>query len=143
MAIQDVDPLKQKMEFTYQPQKENNFYFIDPQFLFLRKQNPFVSTVRNTDIDFGCNQQYTLTLRLTVPSFCQIEYLPKNIIVRTPDSGFVYKRFSSTDSSTIYFTQAFEINRSIFEKGEYPGVQEFFKRMYGLMAEEIILKKKK
>ena len=46
------------------------------------------------------------------------------------------------DSSTIYFTQSFEINRSIFGKEEYLGVQEFFKRIYALMAEEIVLKKK-
>jgi len=49
----------------------------------------------------------------------------------------------SSDSTHIYCTQNFEIKRSVFDKEEYPGVLEFFNKVYPLMTEEIVLKKKK
>jgi hypothetical protein len=46
------------------------------------------------------------------------------------------------DTSGIFMSQTFEIKRSIFGKEEYAHVQEFFKRVYAMKAEEIIFKKK-
>jgi hypothetical protein len=40
-------------------------------------------------------------------------------------------------------TEIYQITRPIFSKEEYSSVQDFFKRMYALRGEEIILKKKK
>ncbi len=80
---------------------------------------------------------------MSFPANYQIDHMPKNIIVRAPDSSFFYKRRAYTDSTQIYFTQTFEIKRSIFDKEEYPGIKEFFDRVFALMNEEIVLKKKK
>jgi hypothetical protein len=134
----------QKIEFTYEAQKTGDFYFINPRFLTQEKENPFKKAIRLSDIDFGCNQEIFLALQISIPVTYQIDYLPKNIIVRAPDSSFFYKRRTYTDSTTqIYFTQTFEIKRSIFDKEEYAGIKEFFDRVYALMEEEIVLKKKK
>ncbi len=135
--------LVQKIEFQYEPQRTNDFFFINPQFLTSKKENPFSKATRNSEIDFGCNQELILTLQMSFPANYQIDHMPKNIIVRAPDSSFFYKRRAYTDSTQIYFTQTFEIKRSIFDKEEYPGIKEFFDRVFALMNEEIVLKKKK
>ena len=119
------------------------FIFFSPQFLSSIKRNPFINSFRNTDIDFGCNQLLTLSITLNIPSSYQVESLPKSITVRAPDSSFFFRRISSSDSVRVFFTQTFEIKRPLFGKEEYAALQEFFKRIYALMAEEIILKKKK
>ena len=139
----DDNPVIQKIDFNYHPQKTDNFYFIRPQFLFEKKKNPFKNDNRKTDIDFGSNQQLTITLSIDIPPSYQIEFLPTSTIVRAPDSSFLFKQICTTDSSSIYFKQSFEIKRSVFYREEYAAVQEFFKRIYALMEEEIILKKKK
>lgn len=138
----DADPLQEDIEFSFAPQQTDKFYFINPDFFSSDKNNPFLSNSRNTDIDFGCNQKLALTLLISVPRSFEIESVPKNLTVRAPDSSFFFQRFTSVDTSGIFMSQTFEIKRSIFGKEEYAYVQEFFKRVYAMKAEEIILRKK-
>lgn len=139
----DREPLIETVEFTYELQQSDNFYFIAPQFLFSKRENPFIKEKRNTDIDFGCNQKLVFNIALMIPDSFEVDHLPKNTLVRAPDSSFSFKRMVSASGNSISFLQVFEVKRPVFEKGEYPGIQEFFKRMHALMAEEIVLKKKK
>ena len=137
------EPLVQKIYFTCEPQNSNNFYFINPQILSSPKENPFIKQIRNTDIDFGCNQRHTLVLELEIPDSFEVDHLPGNIIVRAPDSSFFYKRIYTSDSVHIHLSQTFEIDQPIFNKEDYKSVQEFFEKAYHLMSEEIILRKRK
>ena len=137
------DPLFETIDFTYELQNTNEFYFINSQLFIQKNQNPFLAEKRNTDIDLGCNQLYMSTMQIDLQGRYEVEHLPKNIVLRAPDSSFFYKAVYSNDAKNIFISQTFEIKRAIFSTKEYPGVQDFFKRMYGLMAEEIILKKKK
>lgn len=142
-AEDDTEPLTQNIKFSYEPQSSGDFFFINPQFLFLKKDNPFIKDTRNTDIDFGSNQQFSFSFMLIIPDTYQIEQLPQNMFVRAPDTSFFFKRIFSSDSTHILLKQTFEIKRSFFDKQDYPAIKEFFTRAYALMAEEIVLKKKK
>ena len=139
----DGEPLVQTIEFDYETQQTDDFYFISPQLLTVKKTNPFILDKRNTDIDFGCNQETQLNMHLEIPEPFSVEHLPPNIVVRSPDSSLTFTRIAYSDRSNISFSQSLEITRSIFDKKEYAGVYEFFNRIQSLMAEEIILKKKK
>lgn len=55
----------------------------------------------------------------------------------------MYKRIVTYDSIRVSYYQSFEIREPLFYKEDYLGVKEFFDRVYALMAEEIVLKKKK
>jgi hypothetical protein len=136
------DPLFETVKFEYEPQNTNEFYFINPLLLSQKIKNPFIADKRNTDIDLGCNQLFILAMRIDLPAGFTVDYLPKNITVRAPDSSLFYKSVYSSDAKSISVSQTFEIKRAIFSKDEYSGLREFFNRIYGLMAEEIILKKK-
>jgi hypothetical protein len=139
----DSKPLLQKTEFIYEPQQTGDFYFINPQFFSSKRENPFVKESRNTDIDFGCKQELTLKLNLSIPATFQVDFNPKSIIVRSPDTSFIFKRTVFSDADGISLQQTFEIKKPVFYKEEYTGVLEFFNKVYALMNEEIILKKKK
>lgn len=142
-ADNNSKPLEQKTEFTYEPPGTGDFYFINPQFLSSKKENPFVKDSRHTDIDFGCNQEIKLNLTLSFPATFEVDHLPKGIIVRAPDSSFLFRRYSFSDSMGITIQQIFEIKQPVFYRDVYPGIQEFFERVYALMSEEIVLKRKK
>jgi hypothetical protein len=139
----DGEPLVQTIEFDYETQQSDEFYFISPQLLAVKKTNPFVLDKRNTDIDFGCNQETQLNMHLEIPEPFTVEHLPPNIVVRSPDSSLTFTRIAYADRSNISFSQKLEIRRPIFDKKEYAGVYDFFNRIQSLMTEEIILKKKK
>jgi hypothetical protein len=110
---------------------------------FSKKENPFVKDKRNTDIDFGCRQELSLKLNLSIPATFQVDFIPKSITVRAPDTSFIFRRNVFADADGISLQQTFEITKPVFYKEEYPAIQEFFKRVYALMNEEIVLKKKK
>ena len=147
-AKQDItenpdDPLFETIEFTYEPQNTNEFYFIDPQIFTERSKNPFLADKRNTDIDLECNQLFLLTMQIHIPGSFEIDHLPQNLTIRAPDSSFFYKVTFSLTADVIYLSEIFEIKRAIFSRDEYAGIQDFFKRMYAVISKEIILKKKK
>jgi hypothetical protein len=139
----EEEPLFETIEFKYEPQKTGDFVFINPQILTEQSKNPFTAEIRNTDLDFGCNQQYILTMQINLSPEHVVEHLPKNVTVRAPDSSFMYTVSYKADPSKVYISQVFDIQRAIYSKDEYKGIQDFYKNMHALMAEEIILKKKK
>lgn len=143
ITADENDPIYETIKFTYEPQHTDNYYFLNPQFLTPQKDNPFISDKRKTDIDLLCNQQMIISINLEIPSAIEIDHLPNNIIVRAPDSSFYYKRSYSFNGTALYLTHIFEVKKAIFPREDYAGIKEFFGRMYTLMNEEIVLKKKK
>lgn len=139
----DEDPLYQSVSFTYQPQQTDDFFFFNPRFLTSNTKNPFISEKRNTEIDFGCNQEVVLTINLTIPPDFEVDHLPKSVTVRAPDSSFLYSRSYTVSGQTVYMNQLFSIRRALFDKSEYAGLRESFSRMYALMNEEVVLRRKK
>ncbi|MBI3139652.1 MAG: DUF3857 domain-containing protein [Sphingobacteriales bacterium] len=139
----DNEPLIQKVDFDYTGSSTGDYYFINPQLLSGENSNPFILTTRQTDIDLGCNQELVMKLNIEIPESFSIDHIPSNIQVRAPDTSFLYKRIVSTDSIRVFYYQQFEIKYPLFNKEQYEGVKEFFDRVYALMAEEIVLKKRK
>ena len=139
----DDQPLQQNIEFHFQPQNTDNYFFVNPQLLASQKPNPFRKETRFTDVDFGCNQEIFSSFQLEIPPSFELDHPLTNMVIRAPDSSFYFKRLFSMDSTHVRISLLFQIQRSIFGKEEYKGVQEFFNRIYALMAEEIVLRKKK
>jgi hypothetical protein len=138
----DTDPLARTIEFSYELQNTGDFYFINPKFLFAETKSPFIKDIRYSDIDFGCNQQHSFMLNLSISSSYQAEQVPKSIIVRSPDSVFFFQRLQSHDSTRIMTSQMFKIEGSYFDKESYDGIKDFFTQVFAMMTEEIILKKR-
>lgn len=137
------EPLVHRLEFDYEPQVSGDFIFINPQLLSARKKNPFLRDKRKTDIDFGSNQEYRLNFQLEIPASLQVEHLPQNLVLRSSDSSLIFTSFVSANGANISYSQVLEIKKSIFRYDEYGSLFEFYKRIYTLMSEEIVLKKKK
>ena len=141
--ITNDDPITIQMDFDLETNKSNEFIFINPLMLSNEKTNPFIKDKRSTNIDFGANQEWKLSLQLEVPADYTVEHVPTNVTVKSPDASFVFTRIVTSDASNISYSHVFEIKKAIFSKEEYAGLYEFFARMHTLMKEEIIFKKKK
>jgi len=139
----DDDPLFETINFTYEPQQTNEFYFYNPSFMLPLPANPFISEKRSTDIDFGCKQEMITTLQISLPASFEKDNLPSGISLMTPDSSLMFKRSVAYSPGHISITTNFQIKKAFFYKEEYEGVRDFFKRVQALSAEEIVLIKKK
>jgi len=136
-------PLTQKFYFRYKLSNTNDYYFLDPFFLSNFETNPFINDARNTDIDMGSNQSFTIQLYLTIPGNYSIEDLPKDVLIRSKDSSMLFSMEFTRKGNDLLFRNSFEVSHPIHTKEEYPGIKEFFKKMYDALTERIVLKIKK
>ena len=142
-ADDELLPLIHKFSFEYKLSKTDDYYFLDPFFLSNFRKNPFRDSLRRTNIDMGSNQSYTMYLQLTIADEYEIEELPKNILIRANDSSMLFTRQVLQQENILVYRNSFEIQRAIFDREEYPGIREFFLKIYSIIGDQIVLKKKK
>jgi len=142
-AEDELQPLVHKFGFSYKLSNTDDYYFLDPFFLSNFRRNPFNDTLRRTDIDLGSNQSYSLFLHLTIPDDYSIDELPQSLLIRANDSSMLFKRQIIRQDNELVFRHSFDIQRSVFDKEEYPGIREFFRKIYAVVSDQIVLKKKK
>lgn len=137
-----LQPLIHDMKFHYTLSNTDNYYFLNPFFLSMFRKNPFADEERRTDVDFGCNQYYSMNIHITIPEIYEIDELPKSTMIRMPDSSLLFKREILKGNNELYIRNSFEINYLLYTKEEYPGVKQFFDKVYALISEQVVLKKK-
>jgi hypothetical protein len=73
-----------------------------------------------------------------------IEALPKAMALRTADTGLLVSRMTdqTPDGKRFVVKMRLEINKTLYTAAEYESVKEFFKKMYGVLNDPIVLKKK-
>lgn len=138
----EEDPLFETIEFKYEPEQTNEFYSFKPASFIQMPGNPFLAEKRNTDIDLGFNQEVISSLKIILPAGFEKEHLPTAIKLVMPDSSLIFTRLVTYQPGQIDITTNLQVKRSSFSKNEYESIADFFKRLQGLAAEEIILKKK-
>lgn len=141
-ANKELEPLIHKFNFTYKLSSTDDYFFLDPFFLSNFRKNPFNDSLRRTDIDMGSNQSFTMYMHLTIAGNFEIDELPQSLLVRATDSSMLFKRQILQQDNVLVFRNSFEIQRPVFAKDEYEGIREFFRKMYGVVNNPIILKRK-
>ncbi|MFL5811278.1 MAG: DUF3857 domain-containing protein [Flavisolibacter sp.] len=137
----ELKPLIHDFQFSYHLSQTDNFYFLDPFFLSSFRKNPFLDSVRYTDIDFGSNQDFNVTLILQLPQKFSVNYLPKNTLLRTADTAIMFRVMYEANNGKLIFRNNFQLQRPVYDKEEYSAVKEFFERIYSMINERIIFKK--
>jgi len=141
MAI-DTLPLVQTFEFQYQlTEPDGEYMYFNPNLFSGFEKNPFLSETRISAIDFGRLSTYLVNGRYKIPPGYKIDVLPKTLTIQMPDKAITFKRFAAQQDGVMVINYTIEYNRSLFSKDEYPGIRDFFKKMYELLNEQIVLKK--
>lgn len=145
LKYEDVDtmPLQQKLDFTLPVNASGDFkYFTLNLFQGLEK-NPFIADERKTDIDFNYPQSYTLIGKVDLPDDYEFDDLPKSIKMIMPDSSITLQRLIQRDNNEINFRITLDFERSVYSANSYPDFQEFYKKLFSTLNEQIVIKKKK
>ncbi|MBL7751179.1 MAG: DUF3857 domain-containing protein [Chitinophagaceae bacterium] len=143
----EADTLALEHRFKFKlPATQTGDYLFVPMDLFsgLDAANPFISTNRFSDINFGFNQRFLLNLIIDIPEGYRLEGLPAPARITDPSKSIVLYREAAMQETTGKIMMRFELqfNRSSFFSNEYDMVKELYKRIYNLLDEKIAFKKK-
>ncbi|HEY5368704.1 MAG TPA: DUF3857 domain-containing protein [Hanamia sp.] len=105
------------------------------------KNDPFVTSERNTDIDFNYKQSFKIEGTVAVPEGYLFS-LPSDLHLAMPDSSIVLEKYFGMSDSVLSFRIMLNYKRSYYDAKVYPQLEEFYKKLYSALDEKIAFKKK-
>ncbi|WP_162499847.1 DUF3857 domain-containing protein [Mucilaginibacter terrigena] len=138
----DTLPLTHTVAFDLElTGSDGNYIYFNPNMLSAIKNNPFLSENRFTDIDFGYRSNYTINCTFRVPAGYKVDVLPKSVSMTMSDKTIIFRRTAAEQDGTIVVRLYVDQKKSIYFKEDYPEIHEFYKKMYEMLNEQIVLKK--
>ncbi|MCO5950599.1 DUF3857 domain-containing protein [Mucilaginibacter flavidus] len=140
----DVDslPLLENIDFKLDlTSSDEKYLYINPTLFTSLNNNPFLSETRQAAIDYGNLSNLSARAVYTAPAGYKVESLPQNVSMITPDKGISFKRIVSNEDGKIATYYNISLKRTQFSADEYPGIRDFYKKMFEMLNEQIVLKK--
>lgn len=140
----DTLALKENFIFTTQAQQTGDYTFVPLNMFMGLDKNPFISPKRFSEINFGTKKLLVVNHFIKLPPNMEVDVLPVRMRMLNPDKTieFVRDLKQNTATSVIQVVIRFEMVKSKYSVDEYPDMQEFYKKMMGLLNEQIVLKRK-
>jgi hypothetical protein len=141
---QDSDslPLVQDFDFHGLINASGGYSYFTTNLFSGMGSNPFISDTRFSDVFFGTNQTHQIIAQVKIPDGYTFEELPKNIRISLEDKSLVVTRMTASAGNIISTRMTLEFKRPFYTPEEYPDLKEFYKKMYALLDEQIVIKKK-
>jgi hypothetical protein len=138
----DTLPLNQNIGFNLDlTGSDDNYIYFKPNLFTSIGANPFIKESRSSDIDFGYKNNYLITGIYKIPAGYKADALPKSISMTMPDQTITFRRVAGEQDGSITVRYTIDFKKAIFFKENYPELHDFFKKMYEMMNEQIVLKK--
>jgi hypothetical protein len=137
----DTLPLSQKVWFNEKLSSSGNYKYFSTNLFTGLEKNPFTADRRFSDIFFGANQNYTIAESFFIPDGYAFDELPKNIKMIMPDTSIVFTRLISAQNDLLNMRITLEFRKPVFAASEYEPFREFYKKLFGMLNEQIVIKK--
>lgn len=138
----ELKPLLQELQFSGNMESGGEYSFLPFNIFSGLGKNPFVEEKRLTDIDFIYPKKYVISGSYFLPDEFVVYELPKNKKMLMPDSSIELTRLVQQEKNTISFRLTLDLSAHAYTAEAYPLIKEFFKKMYAILDERIVLKKK-
>ncbi|MBS1528617.1 MAG: hypothetical protein JST19_23425, partial [Bacteroidetes bacterium] len=138
----DTLPLVQTLDFKLDlAGSDENYIYLNPNLFTSLKTNIFLGENRMTDIDFGYLRGYIVNEVYKLPPGYKVDALPKNINLVMPDKSISFKRLAVEQDGQLIVRYTINYSKTIYFKEDYPEFHEFFKKMFEMLNEQVVLKK--
>jgi hypothetical protein len=104
--------------------------------------NPFISEKRVSDVFFGTNQLHQIITSVRIPDGYVFDEMPKNIKMTLEDNSLSVSRMIAVQGNMLSSRITLEFKRPFYSPEEYADLKEFYKKMYSMLDEQIVIKKK-
>jgi len=138
----DTLPLTQKINFSIDlPASGDNYLYLNTNLFCLAGKNPFINEERFSDIDFEHLNNLSVSSTYHIAEQYKIESLPKPTTVVMPDQSIVFRRFVAQQNGVILVRYAITHKSVRYPLKDYPDLRGFYKKIYELLNEPIVLKR--
>ncbi|HEX3384007.1 MAG TPA: hypothetical protein VHS53_02405, partial [Mucilaginibacter sp.] len=138
----DSLPLSQKISFSPDlTGSDGTYIYFKPNLFVPFGGNPFLAEKRTTDIDFRFLRNDVIMGSYKIPAGYKSDALPKNVRMDMSDQSISFRRLVSEDDGSIVVRYTILYKKAIFFKENYDELHDFYKKMYELMNEQVVLKK--
>ncbi|HEU0228005.1 MAG TPA: DUF3857 domain-containing protein [Arachidicoccus soli] len=147
LAVENVykqdAPLEVKVDYSGGVHSTGDYLLVPYNLFSGMNSNPFTAENRQTSIDFGFLQSFQITGYINFSDNFSLEGMPKNITMRIPDGSIIIRRiFQKISDNKIGFRLNIDFQRPAYSREEYPTIKAFYKELFKLLDEQIVLKKK-
>ncbi|MBS1597921.1 MAG: DUF3857 and transglutaminase domain-containing protein [Bacteroidetes bacterium] len=139
----DTLPLIQKINFNQTLNSSGDYKYFSTNLFTGLEKNPFTADNRYSDIFFGANQKFLISESYFIPDGYSFDELPKNIRMMLPDTSVVFTRQLSAETDHIIIRVDLEFKRPVYSIEDYANFREFYKKLFELLNEQIVIKKNK
>jgi hypothetical protein len=140
----DSLPLEHKFGFSTTMEGTGDYKFIPINLFSGFEQNPFISNKRFSEINFGYKRNILVNTVVDLPKDYIIDAIPKTIQLVNPDKTVMFTREIVKDNSSnkVVSRIKMDFRKSYYTADEYSDIKEFYKQMFDLLNEPIVIKKK-
>ncbi|AXY73284.1 DUF3857 domain-containing protein [Paraflavitalea soli] len=141
---QDSLPFYQHIRFKARATVTGDYIFVPINLFSGFEANPFIATNRFSDINFGYRQSISFSTYIDVPEGYVADALPKSLQLVNADKTVVFIRelFDDAANKKVLARVRVEFKKSLYGVDEYGEMKEFYKKMFDMVNEQIVFKKK-
>ncbi len=138
----DSVPLVQKFNFHTTLNKSGDYSYFSTNLFTGMTRNPFIADNRHSDVFFGTNQSHVIVASISIPEGYEFEELPHNLRLTMEDKSLSITRMVVAENGVLNARITLEYKRPVYSAEEYPVLKEFYKKMYELLDEQFVIRKK-
>lgn len=138
----DSLPLVQKFKYSTPLGGSGDYRFFSVNMFTGLEKNPFVAEDRFSDVFFGINQSYTIIGNFKIPEGYVVEDAPKNVRMMMPDTSITFSRITASENGTISVRINLDFKQPFYSVQDYPNFREFYKKLFELLSEQYVIRKK-
>jgi len=138
----DTLPLRENFNFKLElTGADDNYIYFSPNLFTGLVVNPFLGETRLSDIDFMYPAFYSINGHYKVPKGFKIDVIPKTVTILMSDNSISFKRAAGEIDGDIIVHYVIDFRKTKYTRDEYPELRTFYKKMFELLNEQIVLKK--
>jgi hypothetical protein len=138
----DGSPLLQEAQFRTTLNQSGGYLFFSPNLFLGLDHDPFMATLRQTDISFGYLQNFQIGGTVQIPDGYQVDSLPGNLVLMMPDTSIVLQRVIQLDDGKISLRIKVVFKKGTYPANDYDHFRDYYKRLIDALNEPVVMRKK-
>jgi Domain of Unknown Function with PDB structure (DUF3857)/Transglutaminase-like superfamily len=139
---EDTLPLEQRFNFDLNVNSSGAYHYIPTNLFTGLIKNPFIDDERRTDVEFRYYQAYYLNVNITLPDGFAFEELPPSTQLAMPNKSIECSRTISVTGNKMALQMTLMFNQWEFSAKDYGFLKEFYKKLFNLLEEPVVVKKR-
>jgi len=136
---QDSLPMEQVVRFKQQLNESGGYIFINSNLFTGLEKNPFTSSIRFTNVNFGYPYQTNLHGSIKLPAGAKID-LPDDKILFSADNTIRLARQVKLEKDELKINIYFFQSATLVKAESYNGLRDFYKSMVDMLNEPLVVK---